>query len=85
MLAVVAGFVSFSSPCCLPLRGEWPMLLDPDGRIALSFGVAGVPESFLISPDGIVVAKVTGGVRFDRLESLLDQVRNPSANEDASP
>lgn len=61
------------------------MLLDPDGRIALSFGVAGVPESFLISPDGIVVAKVTGGVRFDRLESLLDQVRNPSANEDASP
>jgi cytochrome c biogenesis protein CcmG/thiol:disulfide interchange protein DsbE len=47
------------------------MLLDPDGKIALDFGVAGVPESFLIDPAGVIVAKVVGGVRADELEDLL--------------
>ena len=54
--------------------GVWPMLIDPDGRIALDYGVAGVPESFLIAPDGTVVAKVVGGVRDSDLEDLLNRV-----------
>ncbi|WCO68007.1 TlpA disulfide reductase family protein [Iamia majanohamensis] len=58
--------------------GEWPMLLDPEGRIALSLGVAGVPESFLVAPDGQVVSKITGGVRFDELEDLLARAQDPS-------
>lgn len=57
--------------------GEWPMLLDPDGRIGLDFGVAGVPESFLIDPSGVVVAKVIGGIRDDELEALLARAANP--------
>ena len=65
--------------------GDWPMLSDPDGRIAVNLGVTGVPESFLITPDGIVAAKITGGVRFDQLEALLDQIRNPSVPEDTNP
>ncbi|MBW3549189.1 MAG: TlpA family protein disulfide reductase [Actinobacteria bacterium] len=55
--------------------GSWPMLVDGDGRIALDFGVAGVPESFLIAPDGVIVAKVVGGVRAHELERLLDQAQ----------
>lgn len=51
--------------------GSWPMLLDPDGRIALEFGVAGVPESFVIAPDGVIVARIVGGVRDDELEAVL--------------
>jgi cytochrome c biogenesis protein CcmG/thiol:disulfide interchange protein DsbE len=51
--------------------GSWPMLADPKGRIALDYGVAGVPESFLISPDGVVVAKLLGGVRAGDLDQLL--------------
>ncbi len=51
--------------------GGWPMLADPKGRIALDYGVAGVPESFLISPDGLVVAKLLGGVRAVDLDQLL--------------
>ena len=51
--------------------GTWPMLNDPKGRIALDYGVAGIPESFLISPDGVVVAKLLGGVRAGDLEQLL--------------
>lgn len=51
--------------------GAWPMLADPKGRIALDYGVAGVPESFLVSPDGVVVAKLLGGVRALDLDQLL--------------
>ena len=59
--------------------GDWPMLVDPNGKVALEFGVAGVPESFLIDPGGVIVAKVVGGVRADELEDLLAraQTRGP--------
>jgi cytochrome c biogenesis protein CcmG/thiol:disulfide interchange protein DsbE len=55
--------------------GLWPMVVDPQGRIALDFGVSGVPESYLISPDGLVAAKVVGGVRAPALEELLARAR----------
>jgi cytochrome c biogenesis protein CcmG/thiol:disulfide interchange protein DsbE len=56
--------------------GTWPMLTDPKGRIALDYGVSGVPESYLISPDGIVVAKLLGGVRADDLDQLLYRAKS---------
>jgi cytochrome c biogenesis protein CcmG/thiol:disulfide interchange protein DsbE len=62
--------------------GDWPMVTDPKGQIALDFGVAGVPESFLISPDGVVVAKIVGGVRLNDLEELLAQTRAPAGREE---
>lgn len=55
--------------------GDWPMVADPKGRIALDFGVAGVPESYLITPGGAVAAKVVGGVEASALEDLLNQVK----------
>lgn len=51
--------------------GDWPMLLDPDGGIALDFGIAGVPESFVIAPDGVIVARIVGGIRDDELEAVV--------------
>jgi cytochrome c biogenesis protein CcmG/thiol:disulfide interchange protein DsbE len=55
--------------------GGWPLVKDPNGRIALDFGVSGVPESFLITPDGTVAAKIVGGVRLPALEQLLAEAR----------
>jgi len=55
--------------------GDWPMLTDRDGRIAIDFGVAGVPESFLIDPRGVIVSKILGGVRSADLERLLAEAR----------
>jgi len=55
--------------------GDWPMVTDPKGRIALDYGVAGVPESFLVNPDGVVVAKLVGGVRAVDLERILNQAK----------
>jgi cytochrome c biogenesis protein CcmG, thiol:disulfide interchange protein DsbE len=52
--------------------GEWPVV---DGeRIILDWAVAAVPESYLVSPGGVVVAKVTGGVTADGLDDLLAEV-----------
>ena len=55
--------------------GSWAMLTDPKGRVALDYGVAGVPESFLISPEGVVVAKLLGGVRAGDLDQLIYRAR----------
>ena len=55
--------------------GTWPMLTDPEGRIALNFGVSGVPESFLVDPDGIVRKRILGGVRAVDLDRLLAEAR----------
>jgi cytochrome c biogenesis protein CcmG, thiol:disulfide interchange protein DsbE len=55
--------------------GDWAMLTDAKGRVALDYGVAGVPESFLISPEGVVVAKLLGGVRAVDLDQLLYRAR----------
>ena len=55
--------------------GDWPMIIDDDGRIAVDFGVAGVPESYLISPEGVVVSKIVGGILDGELEELLSRAR----------
>lgn len=53
--------------------GEWPVVVDDRGKVSLDFGVRGPPESFLIDPDGIVLTRIIGEVRYDGLESLLRQ------------
>ncbi len=77
--AVVAVIFDDSSDAVREFRrdhgGDWPMVLDRDGAIAVDFGVSGVPESFLISPDGFVVSKLLGGVTGDRLEQLLSDAK----------
>lgn len=51
--------------------GDWPVIDDADGRIATDWGVTGVPESYLIAPNGQVRAKIVGGVDAAKLEALL--------------
>lgn len=55
--------------------GDWPMLTDPGGRLAVKWGVAGVPESFLIRPDGLVASKIVGGILYGELEELLARAK----------
>lgn len=55
--------------------GDWPVVSDTDGRIATDWGVTGVPESYLIAPDGQVRAKIVGGVDAGKLEQLLAQAK----------
>ena len=54
-------------------RGEWPVLLTDTGRIAISYGVTAVPESYLVAPDGTVVRKVIGGITADDVVSFIGE------------
>jgi cytochrome c biogenesis protein CcmG/thiol:disulfide interchange protein DsbE len=46
---------------------SWPVVGDPGSRTALAYGVYGIPETFLIGPDGQVTAKQVGPVTYDQL------------------
>lgn len=48
-----------------------PILLDPNLRTAIDYGVAGVPETFFINADGIVTFKQTGMLTPNALEEGL--------------
>jgi len=49
----------------------WPALADPNGAMALAYGVRGPPETFLVSPDGIVVAHFDGPMTTASLDYWL--------------
>jgi cytochrome c biogenesis protein CcmG/thiol:disulfide interchange protein DsbE len=51
--------------------GNWPVLLDNTGPVAIAYGVTAVPESYLVDPFGIVRAKITGGITATKLDELL--------------
>lgn len=53
--------------------GDWPVVIDPDGAVSVAYGVARVPESFLVAPDGTVVQRLVGGVTARQLDDLLAQ------------
>jgi cytochrome c biogenesis protein CcmG/thiol:disulfide interchange protein DsbE len=39
---------------------QWPVAFDPGAKAALDFGTRGQPETYAISPDGVVVASKFG-------------------------
>lgn len=53
----------------------FPQATDPTGITALDYGVRGVPETYVVSPTGVVMAKLIGAVRPGTLDDLLDDVR----------
>ena len=52
----------------------YPHLLDPDARGAINFGLFGIPETYFINAEGIVVAKITGELRPGVLEDTLSRI-----------
>lgn len=59
--------------------GEWPVVDDPENRVGVAYGVARVPESFLVAPDGTVVQRLVGGVTAAQLDGLIDQYESAAA------
>lgn len=55
--------------------GDWPVVL-ADGPVVPRWGVAGVPESFIVDPGGIVRAKLVGGVTANGLQRFLDEAQS---------
>jgi cytochrome c biogenesis protein CcmG/thiol:disulfide interchange protein DsbE len=53
----------------------WPAVLDSGGQIALDYGVRGPPETFIVSPDGTVVAHFDGPMTNASLDYWLKRAQ----------
>ena len=58
----------------------WPVIDGSGTGVILDYAVAAVPESFIVSPTGYVVAKVTGGVTSVGLDQLIEQLSGAPAD-----
>lgn len=57
----------------------YPNALDVDGRVSIEYGVAGVPETYVIGPDGQLLGKYTGPVKsVEHLEAIVRELRGGS-------
>ncbi len=65
------------------LELTFPILLNPAGDIQRIYRTAGVPESFLIGPDGMIYKKVAGATTWDS-ESNVRLVERLVANASAA-
>jgi cytochrome c biogenesis protein CcmG, thiol:disulfide interchange protein DsbE len=54
--------------------GTWPVVPDHGGHIAVSYGVRGLPESYVVDPNGNVSQHITGQVTYDQLEQMTGGV-----------
>jgi cytochrome c biogenesis protein CcmG/thiol:disulfide interchange protein DsbE len=55
--------------------GDWPVVLDTKGSIAVAFGVSKVPETWIIDPAGVVRFRTIAQVTASFLGSELEQLR----------
>jgi len=46
--------------------------VDPKGRIALEYGVNGIPQSYLIAPNGTILTEIIGPVNQISLDQLIN-------------
>jgi cytochrome c biogenesis protein CcmG/thiol:disulfide interchange protein DsbE len=55
--------------------GDWPIVKDDNGSISTAFGVAQVPETWIIDPSGVVVIRHATTITADSLAVELQQLR----------
>lgn len=71
--------------------GSWPSVLDPDSRVAIDYGVYGVPETFFLDKSGNIARKHVGPLTWDLLSSTVDSLlaapgpSRPAAGSDTAP
>jgi cytochrome c biogenesis protein CcmG, thiol:disulfide interchange protein DsbE len=56
----------------LAQRGSgYPTVVDKAGKTAIAYGVGGVPETFFLDANGVIVAKYVGPMTSDDIETNL--------------
>lgn len=59
----------------LTQRGAgYPTLVDEKGKTAIAYGVGGVPETFFLDANGVIVAKYNGPMSADAIRENLQKV-----------
>jgi cytochrome c biogenesis protein CcmG/thiol:disulfide interchange protein DsbE len=60
-------------------HADWPVIVD--GSADVAWGVHGIPESYLVAPDGLVAVKYAGGITAASLDAQI----TPLAGAPAGP
>lgn len=67
----------------------YPQLIDHNSRVAIDYGVAGVPESFIVDGNGVIVHKQAGVMRPEvvaqKLLPLLQRQPSTAAKKGEAP
>jgi cytochrome c biogenesis protein CcmG/thiol:disulfide interchange protein DsbE len=63
---------------------KWPILND-DGTTAISFGVTGVPETYVVDPNGQVVAKFEAGLTASDLDGVIRRFGGSTGSTTTTP
>jgi cytochrome c biogenesis protein CcmG/thiol:disulfide interchange protein DsbE len=64
------------------MGASFPQLVDPRGRVAVDYGVAGVPETYFVDPQGIITGKHVGPIDP---QSLTNRIRALTAGRASPP
>jgi cytochrome c biogenesis protein CcmG/thiol:disulfide interchange protein DsbE len=76
MVGIVRDDTKTAAKRWVEKRGDdWTIVTDPGGKAALAFATRGQPETFAISPDGVIVGYQFGPSSVDDLEQLLEAAR----------
>lgn len=51
--------------------GDWPVINDPENSIGVAYGIAQVPESWLIAPNGIIVQRFAREITARELDEAI--------------
>lgn len=57
----------------------YPSLIDDGGKVSIAYGVYGVPETYFISADGMIVNKYVGPLRPELLEGFVQEAQARAA------
>ncbi len=49
----------------------YPVALDPEGKISIDLGITGVPETYIVNPNGQMTQKWVGPITAKQLTTLL--------------
>ena len=58
--------------------GDWPVVYDEEYEFQNGFGVAQVPETWIIDPNGIVRGRIISEVTAEFLATSIQRLREPS-------
>ena len=52
----------------------YPQAVDAEGTVALKYGLTGVPETYVVTPDGVVAGGIIGAIGPRTLDDIVAQV-----------
>ena len=49
-------------------------VIDEEGKVAIEFGVTGIPEKYFINSNGEIIMKILGPTTSEQLESVISEI-----------